>query len=656
MTIPTISTLPTAPARTDAPATFISRADAFLAALVTMQSELNTTIGAMNTDIGGIAANVTAAEAAQTAAETAETNAEAAQAAAEAASSATLWVSGTSYSAGDVVYSPVDYKSYRANTATSGTTDPSASADWTRLTYDLPSQSGNAGLYLTTDGTNESWGDVYPSLTGNATKKLAVNVTEDGVEWVEVSAAPSLQATASGSLANGDAVIVNSDGTVSIISQTAEETGTPVVFNAATTTRNAATYDTSNSKVVLAYRDGGASNYGRAVVGTVSGSSISFGSDVLFRNDTVDFVVSTYDSTNNKVVIAYKATGTNYGEAIVGTVSGTSISFGTATVFNAGTVNDLAITYDSSNSKVVIVYRDSSDSNKGKAIIGTVSGTSISFGTAVVFSTSFYASMLGATYDSTNNKVVISYSDFGDSYQGKAIVGTVSGTSISFGTAVVFSTNSIRNTSAVYDSGNNKIVVSYYDVSNSNYGTAVVGEVSGTSISFGTPVVYISTSAYLISSIYDSINNRVIISYNTSLGGKISVGKVSGDSITFDPAVTFASIALDYSTSTYDSDNGKTIMAYRSDAAGNYYGEAVTYSPESTNLKIGNYIGISDGAYSDTDTANIQIIGSVDDAQTGLTAGQSYYVQRDGTLSTTPADPSVFAGTAVSATKLIVKG
>ena len=52
MTISTISTLPTAPARTDTPATFISRADAFLAALVTMQSELNTSIGEMNTDIG----------------------------------------------------------------------------------------------------------------------------------------------------------------------------------------------------------------------------------------------------------------------------------------------------------------------------------------------------------------------------------------------------------------------------------------------------------------------------------------------------------------------------------------------------------------------------------------------------------------------------
>jgi hypothetical protein len=58
MTIPIISTLPVAPARTDAPATFVTRADAFLAALVVMQSELNTTIGAMNTGIDTTNSNV----------------------------------------------------------------------------------------------------------------------------------------------------------------------------------------------------------------------------------------------------------------------------------------------------------------------------------------------------------------------------------------------------------------------------------------------------------------------------------------------------------------------------------------------------------------------------------------------------------------------
>jgi hypothetical protein len=46
----------------------------------------------------------------------------------------------------------------------------------------------------------------------------------------------------------------------------------------------------------------------------------------------------------------------------------------------------------------------------------------------------------------------------------------------------------------------------------------------------------------------------------------------------------------------------------------------------------------------------------VDDAQTGLTAGQSYFVQTDGTLGLTAGSPSVFAGTAVAANRIIVKG
>ena len=80
---------------------------------------------------------------------------------------------------------------------------------------------------------------------------------------------------------------------------------------------------------------------------------------------------------------------------------------------------------------------------------------------------------------------------------------------------------------------------------------------------------------------------------------------------------------------------------------------AVSYE---TNLTEENYIGISDGAYTNGQTATIQVTGSVDDAQSGLTAGQAYYIQNDGTLSETADSPSVFAGTAVSASKIIVNG
>ena len=74
-----------------------------------------------------------------------------------------------------------------------------------------------------------------------------------------------------------------------------------------------------------------------------------------------------------------------------------------------------------------------------------------------------------------------------------------------------------------------------------------------------------------------------------------------------------------------------------------------------TNLTTENYIGISDGAYTNGQSATIQLAGSVDDAQSGLTPGSKYYVQTNGTLSTSADSPSVFAGTAVATTKLIVK-
>ena len=50
--------------------------------------------------------------------------------------------------------------------------------------------------------------------------------------------------------------------------------------------------------------------------------------------------------------------------------------------------------------------------------------------------------------------------------------------------------------------------------------------------------------------------------------------------------------------------------------------------PITTNLTAENYAGIADAAvYADAATATIQTAGSVDDAQSGLTPGQAYYVQ-----------------------------
>ena len=128
MAYPPITTLPSPPSRQD-PANFADEADAFLGALPTFQSEAN----ALGNYLDGVGADVdtdaTAAAASASAAATSETNAanSATAAANSAANVASAWSSGASYSIGTLVYSTVDYKTYRAITTHSGeTTDPSS--------------------------------------------------------------------------------------------------------------------------------------------------------------------------------------------------------------------------------------------------------------------------------------------------------------------------------------------------------------------------------------------------------------------------------------------------------------------------------------------------------------------------------------------------
>ena len=217
--------------------------------------------------------------------------------------------------------------------------------------------------------------------------------------------------------------------------------GSATVFESASIDTLQGVYDPDAQKVVVGYRDGGNSSYGTAVVGTVSGTSISFGSPVVFESANCNHIFLTYDTNADKVVIAYNDEGNSrYGTAIVGTVSGTSISFGSASVFESARSDNVCAAFDSNNNKVVIAYQDDGNSSHGTAVVATVSGTSISFGTPVVFEAA-ETDGISIVYDTNAQKIVIAYRDAGDSNKGKAIVGTVSGTSISFGTAVEFTSN-----------------------------------------------------------------------------------------------------------------------------------------------------------------------------------------------------------------------
>jgi len=481
--------------------------------------------------------------------------------------------------------------------------------------------------------------------------------------------ARKLNAIASGALPNGDPVVVNVDGTVSAVegASATQSAGSAQVFESATTAHISSAFDSNSNRLVIGYQDQGNSSYGTVVVATVGETSLTFGTPVVFNSGGTRTYPSSavFDSNLNKIVIFFQDEGDgDRGKAIVGTVdpSDNSISFGSEVAFDtSGASSEIAATFDSNANKIVIFYRDGGDTNKGISFVATVSGTSISFGSAteVTENNSNYNAI---SFDSTANKVVAVWMDGSASNRGKARVGTVSGTSISFGDntdGVQFSaTNNSNHTSVAYDPDQNKTVIAYNI--GSATGTAIVGTISGTSISFGTAVNYNSGLTNDTVIVYDTLANKVVIAYkdqgNSGKGTAIT-GTVSGTSISFDSELAFEAGLTSYLTSTFVPTVNRTVFAFQDEGNSNY-GTSVVFTAayNTTNLTSENYVGLASNGYPNTAGATIDVKGAINNRQSGLTAGQSYYVQTDGTLTTTAGDPSVFAGTAISATKIIVKG
>ena len=249
--------------------------------------------------------------------------------------------------------------------------------------------------------------------------------------------------------------------------------GTPVEFNEAfTSSCSATTLDATH--FVVAYGNGNYStNSGTAIVGTVSGSAISYGTAVVFNSATTTYCsTSTLDATH--IVVAFRDVGNSgKGTAIVITVTGSAIAYGSEYEFNSGSTNYCSITtLDATH--FIVAYQDAGNGSYGTARAGTVSGSTISYdGSEYVFNSAYTPHLSTTTLDATH--FVVAYVNDNSSYYGNAIVGTVSGSAIAYGSEYEFNSGSTEYISATTLDATH-FVVAYKDVGNSNQGTARVGE------------------------------------------------------------------------------------------------------------------------------------------------------------------------------------
>lgn len=474
--------------------------------------------------------------------------------------------------------------------------------------------------------------------------------------------AKEFSAVASGTLSNGQTVVLNSNGTVEAVAETsvAQNVGT-----SQTTTANprvmSSAYDSAQEKTVIVYADQNNSSYGTAVVVTTTGSTVSLGTPQVFESFNIGYssrpTATVYDENSGKIVICYIQVNTGIGvyngKARVGAVSGTSISFGSSTdVDTSNNINYFSAAYDSINNKVVVCYRDENISNRAEARVGTVSGNSISFGSATIFNSN-NTSYMSMAFDANTGKIVIGYRPINN--YGTSIVGTVGLTSISFGSPVVFNSGTTSTIATSYDSTNNKVVIAYQKADGTSYGAAKVGTVSGTSISFGTETVFSTTALYSVpANSFDVNSGKIIIAYGTTTAytEKAICGLVSGTGISFtDAVINLPNSGGNGVAVTYDASALISVVGLQ--ATSTNLGVA-TIQPAYSSTNFADFIGITQEAISDTATGLVTPQGGVNTSVSSLTTGSDYYVQDDGTLSTTVS--SVPAGRALSTTSILLEG
>ena len=168
-------------------------------------------------------------------------------------------------------------------------------------------------------------------------------------------------------------------------------------------------YGTSGKFLLMYSNDSGSVSHYCKVCTVASDGTISQGTAVEFASSTdIEYPRCVYAPELDKFLILYtKSSDSNNAYCRVATISGTSVSFGTEAEFCGDDCDGIAAAWDSKNEKFAILYNGANDYLYGK--VGTVSGTSISFGSGTQISGNYAALRPEVAFSKLSNSFVTTF-------------------------------------------------------------------------------------------------------------------------------------------------------------------------------------------------------------------------------------------------------
>ena len=489
--------------------------------------------------------------------------------------------------------------------------------------------------------------------------------------------------TASGTITAGKPVIQNTNGTVTQVVESTTPDANPTfargnITTSSNTSTGAIAYEATSGRHVYAYKDTGNSGYNTVVAGVWSNGAMTWGTPTVVASaGSASDNNSVICAGNGAIYLIYKQGNYTKMYARAATISGTTFTFGSAVDFSSGgsSHKESAISFDESTNYIIACYSYDNGGTKTYLRPLTASGTALTVGSTQyeVMSKNANALTTNLTYDSDTSRTVLIYEDT----QGKSRViqstGSTGSPTLTVGSAVTWASIGTSANSTIYDTQNNKVFVSSLrDESGTEYWKGCIGTVTGggtNSISWTAQSVVWQPSggnAATFASTYDSSVNKGYIWVRENSVMKYNIITLGASSFSMGTLATLPNstdqIIWNSHGAVYNSANG-TLLGGRQYGGSTDYSQwlsAFTATTTSSNLTSTNFFGVASNSATTNNPVQINVPGSINNAQTSLTVDKDYYTTSAGNIVTRlngsgVAQATQFVGTALSATALELK-
>ena len=478
---------------------------------------------------------------------------------------------------------------------------------------------------------------------------------------------PTFKATASGAISTGRPVVKNSNGTVSQVSSvvTNHSVGSQQTIQSSLPIWNGHWFDAceigSNKLLFIYYHSNSYKTYAR--IGTISGSSLSYGTEVTVdTNGYGEHGVSAVIDNNNRLALVAGS------HVQVATFSGTTITF----------VGSLAETY-TSNYRASVRAAHSPHDNKiyvwqywtfgpGYEMVNTwelsSSGVTNREPYNLISTTGNQRFYKDAVYCSSKTGFLTTFVMPNDVY----VQFIKSDSSSSSGPTE----SNVIQRSSVFDGAITwhptlDVGIVVYSSNSNTYIRHITVNTTNNTVSWGNEItLFSSNTRHRFHKIrYDSATDNLIYVFcdpsNNYRPSMVTIeATLSGNTLSVTKSTTYQTdstngSANDVKNWLIPAYSGKVLQVYRQiNSVTSITGNIVTLPNEVTNLTETNYIGISDGSFSNGQEAKtITHLGTATTYSSSLSSGTTYYVQQNGNLDTTPySRASVKAGVASSSSAI----